>query len=120
MIVKNAFKPPVVLSVYSNLTFFVFSILSLFLGWYFNEIVGVTCGFVGLVLLMVSIKKDHVRQGVKLKDYTRQLSHNFHCLECNNHLGEHLEHGRVEGAPILYHCKKCEIIWFTGKHYTST
>lgn len=117
MIVKNAYKPPVILSLYSSLTFFIFPIFSLLIGWYFNAILGLVSGFVGLILFVISIKKDHVRQDVKLKDYTIQLSRNFHCPECNRHLDEHIEHGKIVGLPILYHCEDCEIIWFTGLYY---
>jgi hypothetical protein len=36
------------------------------------------------------------------------------CPACQGSLPPALESGPGSGEPILYHCKKCEILWFAG------
>lgn len=120
VIIKNAYKPPLVLSLYSNLTLFIFIILTIFSFILFDEVIGVICGFVGVICLIISIRLDHKRKGIKLSDYTKRLSRNFECPECQCVIDEKIPHENIDGVPLIYLCNSCEIMWVRGYYVTST
>lgn len=117
MIVKNAYKPSVVLSTYSLLTIFLFGITTVSLLVVLEQpLVGVACGVIGVLALIFSICKDHKRQRVKLSDYTNRLKVNFSCPSCNRDLPNQVQHDDIDGLPILHFCESCDVLWYIGRH----
>ncbi len=120
MIIKSAYKPPVILSIYSNFTLLIFGILSVILFIVWGQIAGLIAGLLGLIILVFSIKKDHKRQGVKLADYTKKLKVNFECPKCKENIKAKVDHDDIDGLPLIYTCKTCEVMWHVGNHVRST
>lgn len=122
MIVKRAFNTPASLSIYSMLTVFFWGIGSIFTFMLEeDEIIRALVCLSGLPVFIFSIIKDHKRQGIKARDYIEEakMKLKLQCPQCKNKMGSAIEHDDVEGLPILYECKACDVLWFAGDYVKS-
>jgi hypothetical protein len=68
----------------------------------------------GLVVLIIAIVKDHRAQGITINDYREKLNLSFSCPECKARIREPINYEKVSGVPILFECKSCQVLWYTG------
>ena len=121
MKIKTAHKPPQTTSVFSILTLvvFVLSTIALFNN-FDNPLIPILFAAFGVVIFIVSINKDHKRQSEAEGEYTVLLNKNFCCPKCKHEIKDEIEHEDIDGLPLLYLCKDCDVLWFTGNHVRST
>jgi hypothetical protein len=116
--VKNAFKAPINLSIYSMGWIVVWALLTIASHFIFaNGILTSVVAVLGLPVFIYAVHKDHIRQGYTTRDYTNKLALRFMCRNCNVVIQEPLKHENIDGVPKLYVCNDYKIIWFAGLHY---
>ena len=117
MIIKNAYKPPVNLSKFSMLTTFIFGTCTVIMFTLnINLIFIVIFGTLGVFVLIFSIARDHKAQDITIKYYTERLKSPFKCPQCNMVLREPIPYKKFDGAPILYECQACQVLWHAGNY----
>jgi hypothetical protein len=79
----------------------------LFPGWSLEMILGGVAMAVALMLVLYLMRNPGSLRG-----------HEFRCPQCEAEIAAPLENSGANREPILFLCKKCEVLWFTGSTNT--
>ncbi len=81
-----------------------------------NKILSTCIVAIGIPLFILLINKQAKirRARDKAENNFSQSLFSFCCQNCSVHIASPIKTQNINGEPILYHCKKCDILWFTG------
>lgn len=81
-----------------------------------NKLVSACIVAMGIPLFIMLINKQaNIRRAKqKAENNFSQSMFSFCCQDCSEHIASPIKTQNLDGEPILYHCQKCDILWFTG------
>ena len=82
-----------------------------------NTFLAVCLVAVGLPIFMLAIgwERRYIKQVSSIKIH--HFSQSFSCQTCEKRIESPIENFEKHGAPILFHCEPCKVLWYVGLHY---
>ncbi len=88
-----------------------------------NKLYAVGISAIGLCIWLFLLRRQGKIERFLKSQHSNfvQAENGFCCQDCKVEIGNPITHQNKQDQPILYHCKTCNILWFTGSvdHSTS-
>ena len=116
VIIKNAYNPPSPIGWVTACIVCGFPVLSIIL---LSHIENIAIALVAIAILLIFIialvKYERKNSKHTFDEYMRQKTSSFSCSDCSTPIAKSIEQDcMLSCLPILYHCKKCSVLWYAG------